>query len=686
MTDPNPTFGRFSLQRSLGKGSFGEVWQARDPQLNRDVAIKVLHQGLISDARFIQNATREAQLVGKIDHPNIIKIYEVGEIAGRVYIEMEYIDGQPLSVLLASGKKLTFGQALAIIDQLASALDASHAKKIIHRDVKPANLLVDKQGNIHLVDFGLAHAALSSLGPSSDLVGIGTAMYMSPEQAAGRAGDQTSDVYSLGVIAYELFTGRLPFQADNLLGYIKAHVDQKPPYPSQINPAISNDLQKALLKALNKESAKRFRSAGDFARALHRATERPFKKAKKDGGSRLGLVVALALVLIVMCGAVYLAGKQSYPQLLRLAAGDIAGALPTPNTVEVTQSAILTQPPGAGVIPATQSPALPTEPNQAPILPAAANPLATLAPVEPNQPIVQAVSLQLLGGANAAAGLGRLTVLVRNGLGEPIKDQYVRLYSQKKDLSGAWVIDQSLKDGYTDNAGQVNFEAGPGNYIVRSDFRGYNFGNATDVQGQVDVPVQAGQTTQITISLGRLMVGFLRGDNSVVEGQYVRIYMQKQDLAGNWVVADSPSDGHTDNSGVIYFNLTPGNYIVASDFQGYNWGNAGDVEGMASVAVQPGQETRLIYALGQLAVGLVDANGQPQADQYIRIYQQVKDVNGNPAAGDEASNGRTDNTGQVVFNLTAGSYALRIGDNILYDVPVESGRITFSNGLTFQFK
>ena len=173
------------MKRSLGKGSFGEVWLADDPKLNRQVAVKILHQGLTADTKFIQTALREAHLVEKVSHPNVVKILEVGEVKSWVYIEMEYIDGRQLSSLLQDSRRLTFSQSLTIIEQLASALDATHAQKIIHRDVKPANILVDGRGDVHLVDFGLAHAALSSLGPSSDLVGIGTAMYMSPEQAAG---------------------------------------------------------------------------------------------------------------------------------------------------------------------------------------------------------------------------------------------------------------------------------------------------------------------------------------------------------------------------------------------------------------------------------------------------------------------------------------------------------------------
>ena len=173
--------------------------------------------------------------------------------------------------------------------------------------------------------------------------------------------------------------------------------------------------------------------------------------------------------------------------------------------------------------------------NRPPSLPPTDIPIA----VEPNDLIGSGVVIQDSGNAEVEAGLGRLEVQLQNGLGEPVEDQYFALYTQKQDINGNWVVDESLKSRTTDNSGNAIFEAPMGNYIVTSDFRGYNWGNANDVEGQANVPIQSGHLTRMSVALGLLNVGFFRGDGSIIEDQYVQVYTQKQDLAGNWVIDES---------------------------------------------------------------------------------------------------------------------------------------------------
>ena len=183
-----------------------------------------------------------------------------------------------------------------------------------------------------------------------------------------------------------------------------------------------------------------------------------------------------------------------------------------------------------------------------------------------------------------------------------------------------------------------------------------------------------------------MTAGFLRGDGTVITDQYVRVFTQKKDLAGNWVVDDEAGSGYTDNAGIFVLDITPGYYIVGSNFNGYNWGTASDLNGMASVAMQSGQETRLIVSLGQLQVGIKDVNGNPLAGKYVAVSFQTVNVSGSAALGDKAASGYTDNTGIYAADLTPGKYAISFDDVVLYNVEVSAGRITFSDGAQWQFK
>lgn len=274
-------------------------------------------------------------------------------------------------------------------------------------------------------------------------------------------------------------------------------------------------------------------------------------------------------------------------------------------------------------------------------------------------------------------------VQIALGDGRPYNGVYVRAYRQRQDISGRWVTDGSaVDDDSTDNAGVAEFSLSPGQYIVRADLVGYNWGDAMDVNGLTNVSVAQGQITTLQIAMGRLVVGFRYGDGTAVKSQYVRVYRQQLDVTGKWVVdGGAIADGVTENSGTITFNLVPGYYIVRSDFTGYNWGNAYDVQGMANFAVPPGVVTPLIRDLGQLIIGLVGSDGQPQKDTYVRIYLQGTDLRNNPITdGSVRADGSTDNAGMVRFNLTPGLYVIRVADKYTYNIPLEAGKITQWDG------
>ena len=273
--------GKYRVTRKLGQGAYGIVVEAIDTSLGIKVALKILDPGLTrSDPSFVQKyVNREARILARLQHPNIVHVLGDGQDAGVVYLVLEYIDGQTFDTWVKNTKP-SLAELLRVIEQIAGALDCAHAKGIIHRDIKPSNILIDKSGNAHLSDFGLAHAAMTTIGSISSRLAIGTATYMSPEQAEGRECHARSDVYSLGVVVYEALAGQAPFKAETVLGYIRAHADKMPPPPAKFNRGISQDVQDVILKALNKSPDDRFSSAGTFSRALSEAAQRPYRKAE----------------------------------------------------------------------------------------------------------------------------------------------------------------------------------------------------------------------------------------------------------------------------------------------------------------------------------------------------------------------------------------------------------------------
>jgi serine/threonine protein kinase len=270
-----PSFGKYTVIRLIGQGGFGEVYLARDPNLADKVAIKTIYPHLARERGFERRFLREAKLVRKLNHTNIVRLYAYEVVNGQPFMVMEYLEGgtlkERLTKLRARGQAMSFEEIARLVDAIASALDYAHAQGAIHRDIKPANILYRSRDEPVLTDFGIAKLMEESVRLSKPGETSGTASYMSPEQAEGLPVDARSDVYSLGAVLYELVAGRVPFQGDTPASVLKKHVHDPPPLPKQFNPDISDAMQAVILKALEKSPDARFASTGELARAFNAA-------------------------------------------------------------------------------------------------------------------------------------------------------------------------------------------------------------------------------------------------------------------------------------------------------------------------------------------------------------------------------------------------------------------------------
>jgi len=264
---------KYTLLAEIGSGGFSTVYKAHDPSLDRNVALKVLLPHLTRDASVLERFRQEARQAARLKHPNIVTIYEVGEADGRFYIAMEYLDGQPLSQLIESAGSLPPLRAVAIVRQVGAAMDYAHTEGLIHRDVKPSNIVVGKDDQATLTDFGLVKYAGGG-GVTTTGVVLGTPEYMSPEQVLGQEVDARTDLYTLGVVIYQMLTGRVPFEGTTPFAVQKGHTEMLPPDPRQLNPALGEHIAEVLLKSLAKRPDERYQSGADFTSALVEAVER----------------------------------------------------------------------------------------------------------------------------------------------------------------------------------------------------------------------------------------------------------------------------------------------------------------------------------------------------------------------------------------------------------------------------
>ncbi len=303
--------GHYQVMEVIGRGGMGEVYRAVDTRLQRDVALKFLPAGSAMDPEALRRFQREARAASALNHPNICTIYDVGEYEGKPFLVMELLEGQSLKERLAGGP-LPPDQVLAVALQLTDALRAAHAKGIVHRDIKPGNVFLSVRGQAKILDFGLAkllrepeeapggHSSTGDPAAGDETItrpgtALGTVAYMSPEQAREEQVDVRTDLFSLGVVLYQMATGRLPFQAASPASALSAVLENEPIPPRRLNPRIQLRLERIILKALQKERAALYQNATELGASL----ERLAPAFKRPSWTRVALTVLAALVLAV---------------------------------------------------------------------------------------------------------------------------------------------------------------------------------------------------------------------------------------------------------------------------------------------------------------------------------------------------------------------------------------------------
>jgi len=269
------TLGNCTILAPLGQGGMARVYRARQENLDREVAVKVLPPWFAADRNFVERFNLEARLVARLSHPNIVTVHDASEQNGHLYIVMQLVDGgtlkSRLDQLQSGGQTLDAFEARRIFTQLASALSYAHENGIIHRDIKPVNVLMDNLGRPILSDFGIAKVLAGTKELTRHGAGVGTPEYMSPEQCQGGPVDGRADIYALGIMLFESLTGRLPFLGDNYPALAHSHIYEMPPHPSVVNPNIDPAVAQVILTAIMKNPQQRYQRASDMAEALERA-------------------------------------------------------------------------------------------------------------------------------------------------------------------------------------------------------------------------------------------------------------------------------------------------------------------------------------------------------------------------------------------------------------------------------
>ncbi|MBI3742442.1 MAG: serine/threonine protein kinase, partial [Chloroflexi bacterium] len=270
------SIGPYKITQYIGQGGMATIYRAYQPALDRDVALKVIHPALKEDQAFLARLRREAAIVARLNHPNIVDVYDyaIAETDGTPYIVMRYIEGKTLKDVVQE-RKLSPQEILNIIRPVADALAYAHAHGVLHRDVKLSNIMLDHEGNVFLTDFGLARLTYKGESTLSHDMLIGSPQYISPEMAKGDPIDARTDVYSLGVVLFEMFAGRLPFQAETPYATVMAHINDPVPNARQFNKNIPPAVDFVLQRALAKKPEQRFGSVDELMRALENAVRGP---------------------------------------------------------------------------------------------------------------------------------------------------------------------------------------------------------------------------------------------------------------------------------------------------------------------------------------------------------------------------------------------------------------------------
>ncbi|MGB6867694.1 MAG: serine/threonine-protein kinase [Candidatus Aminicenantaceae bacterium] len=310
--------GKYKIIGELGKGAMGIVYKGIDPDINREVAIKLIRFDMVSEDSEKEDAARrfirEAQSAGNLEHPNIITIYEVGREDNQTFIVMQYVDGESLKQAISAGKRFSPVEVVDLMTCLCDALELAHQNKIVHRDIKPGNILLDKQGRPYLVDFGVARMEMSTMTQSGTIVG--TPSYMSPEQIQGIRVDSRADIFSLGVIIYEMLTGKRPFEGDHITTIVYKIMNEEPTNIREMKKDLPDGFEQVINKALEKDSNKRYQSCKELAADLKNIgawSDRTISSGlqrsevlglQKKGKQRRALVYVASLVILLLAGAV----------------------------------------------------------------------------------------------------------------------------------------------------------------------------------------------------------------------------------------------------------------------------------------------------------------------------------------------------------------------------------------------
>jgi len=294
-------YGRYEIIKELGRGSMGIVYLGHDPQIDRLVAIKVLRQDRVTSEAFVTRFLKEARAIGRLSHPNIVAVYDVGEDQGTIYLTMEYIEGRSLAEIIKE-KKVNVHELKEWTIQIADALNYAHNKGIVHRDIKPSNIIVQKDGHIKITDFGIAHIEdPNALQQTQAGEILGTPAYMSPEQVLGEKVDGRSDLFSLGIILYEALTQKKPFKGDTLTAIFKEIIQTTPISPDKISKDVSPELAQIIMKCLAKDPKERFQTGAELAEALKKLSKPMLTDSIKPvAKSKYKIFIGLFSILLIL--------------------------------------------------------------------------------------------------------------------------------------------------------------------------------------------------------------------------------------------------------------------------------------------------------------------------------------------------------------------------------------------------
>jgi len=367
------TLGPYRILRLIGEGGVAWVFLAVHEQLGRQVALKVLFPSLAQDREFVSRFAREARISGQLQHPNIVRIYDVGEQDGYYYIAMEYIDGESLRNRLRRRKRLDIRETIAILGQIARALDYAHQHGVVHRDIKPSNILIDEKGTVYLTDFGIARATWETRVTRTG-IRVGTPEYMSPEQAQGKEPDFRSDLYSLGVILYEMLCGYPPFRGHDPLSVLHKIVYEPVSLPRPAVQGVTPAVESVILRALDKRVTARFQSGAEMLRALQATASgkspvrssvgKPLPRRGGASASPGAVAAAISGFVVVALLAIFLLSREGATGPDRAESFDRQSALTSP-------TATAPRPPAtAGMVITPTSTPMPTmEPTSTPLPP-----------------------------------------------------------------------------------------------------------------------------------------------------------------------------------------------------------------------------------------------------------------------------------------------------------------------------